>query len=226
MPRLTREESRLQTREKLMLAAAKMFAREGLGGASIDRIAEEAGYTKGAFYSNFDSKEDIFLQLIETTTRQNIEKIETALAGVSDPEEIIEAVCAWANSHTHEPDMRPLVLDLVRHAKQYPVYVILLTHRIALDRRRAALPAAPEPFLARRRAAMDRAAETAPRYSDQPARRSGLRRAAAELPPNVEPAYDGITVEVAGKPHLTKPYSVIGDVTLDIPEPLDLVFRP
>jgi AcrR family transcriptional regulator len=93
MPRMTREESRLQTREKLMLAAAMMFAREGLGGASIDRIAEEAGFTKGAFYSNFDSKEDIFLQLIEATARQNIERIETALAGVSDPDEIIEAVC-------------------------------------------------------------------------------------------------------------------------------------
>lgn len=118
MPRMTREESRLQTREKLMLAAARMFAREGLGGASIDRIAEEAGYSKGAFYSNFESKEDIFLQLIEATTRQNIEKIKTALAGVTDPQEIIEAVCAWANAHTHEPDMRPLVLDLVRHAKQ------------------------------------------------------------------------------------------------------------
>lgn len=118
MPRLTREESRTLTREKLMLAAAKVFAREGLGGASIDRIAEEAGYTKGAFYSNFESKEDIFLQLVEVTTKQNIERIETALAGVSEPEEIIDTVCAWANAHTHEPDMRPLVLDLIRHAKQ------------------------------------------------------------------------------------------------------------
>jgi hypothetical protein len=56
--------------------------------------------------------------LAERISRQNIEKIETALAGLSDPEEIIEAICEWANAHTHEPDMRPLVLDLVRHAKQ------------------------------------------------------------------------------------------------------------
>ena len=59
--RLTREESRAVTREKLLASAYEVMAREGYEGASIDRIAEEAGFSKGAFYSNFDSKEEIFL---------------------------------------------------------------------------------------------------------------------------------------------------------------------
>ena len=64
--RLTREESRAVTREKLLASAYEVMAREGYEGASIDRIAEEAGFSKGAFYSNFESKDEIFLELLET----------------------------------------------------------------------------------------------------------------------------------------------------------------
>ncbi|TIS14873.1 MAG: helix-turn-helix transcriptional regulator, partial [Mesorhizobium sp.] len=65
MARLTREQSQALTREKLLASASEMVARDGYSGASIERIAEEAGFSKGAFYSNFTNKEDIFLQLLE-----------------------------------------------------------------------------------------------------------------------------------------------------------------
>jgi AcrR family transcriptional regulator len=64
MARLTREESRERTRGLLLAAGRSVFARSGYGGASIDMIAETAGFSKGAFYSNFDSKEAIFLELL------------------------------------------------------------------------------------------------------------------------------------------------------------------
>jgi len=63
--RLSREESRLQTRERLLEAAAEVFSREGFEAASVDEVAEEAGFSKGAVYSNFASKEELFLTLLD-----------------------------------------------------------------------------------------------------------------------------------------------------------------
>lgn len=63
--RLSRQESRLQTRERLLEAAALVFSRRGYHAASVEEIAEEAGFSKGAVYSNFASKEDLFLALLD-----------------------------------------------------------------------------------------------------------------------------------------------------------------
>jgi AcrR family transcriptional regulator len=63
--RLTREEKKAQTRERLLDAAQTVFARRGFLAASLDEIAEEAGLTKGAVYSNFDSKEDLFQAVLD-----------------------------------------------------------------------------------------------------------------------------------------------------------------
>ena len=60
-----RGERRLITRAQLLDAAERVFARDGLRGASVDKIALEAGYSTGAVYSNFKGKEDLFLTLIE-----------------------------------------------------------------------------------------------------------------------------------------------------------------
>jgi AcrR family transcriptional regulator len=63
--RLGREERRAQTRERLLDAAADVFNRLGYHGASLEAVAEAAGYTKGAVYSNFASKADLFVALAE-----------------------------------------------------------------------------------------------------------------------------------------------------------------
>jgi len=57
---LTREEKKAETRRQLLDAAATVFARRGFAAASLDEVAEEAGLTKGAVYSNFESKQDLF----------------------------------------------------------------------------------------------------------------------------------------------------------------------
>jgi AcrR family transcriptional regulator len=70
--RLTREESRAQTRSTLMAVGRRHFLRYGLGGAVAEKIAEDAGYSRGALYSNFDGKEDLFLAVIvEEQTRHS-----------------------------------------------------------------------------------------------------------------------------------------------------------
>lgn len=67
--RLTREQSKAITQDKILHAAAKAFARRGFSGAAVDEIAEMAGFSRGAFYSNFESKDDLFLQLVERQLR-------------------------------------------------------------------------------------------------------------------------------------------------------------
>jgi AcrR family transcriptional regulator len=63
--RLTREESREQTRLRLLDAAAVAIAKKGLTATSVEDIAGQAGYTRGAFYSNFKSKTDLFIELLK-----------------------------------------------------------------------------------------------------------------------------------------------------------------
>src|SRR6478672_13456223 len=70
---LTPERRRAMTREHLIEAAAVVFARDGYHGASLDDVAATAGFTKGAVYSNFKSKEDLFLALVD-------HRIETQMA--------------------------------------------------------------------------------------------------------------------------------------------------
>jgi AcrR family transcriptional regulator len=78
--RLTRQESRLETRTRLLESATQLFARGGYEGASVDLIAESAGYSKGAFYSNFESKEAIFLELLDAHKRREIDALAQLLA--------------------------------------------------------------------------------------------------------------------------------------------------
>jgi AcrR family transcriptional regulator len=63
--RLTREESRAQTRATLVAVGRRHFLRYGLGGAVAEKIAEDAGYSRGALYSNFDGKEELFLAVMQ-----------------------------------------------------------------------------------------------------------------------------------------------------------------
>jgi AcrR family transcriptional regulator len=87
MKRLTRKESQAHTRECLMRSAGHVFARRGLQQASIDEVAEDAGFTKGAFYANFKSKEELFLAMLDERFAKRIEDIEAAIAAEGDAAE-------------------------------------------------------------------------------------------------------------------------------------------
>jgi AcrR family transcriptional regulator len=62
--RLTRAERQAQTRRELLDAAARVFVKRGFTGSSVEEISAEAGYTRGAFYSNFRSKNELFVELL------------------------------------------------------------------------------------------------------------------------------------------------------------------
>jgi AcrR family transcriptional regulator len=77
--RLTRAEKRERTYEELLLAAEKLFVERGFHATSVDEIAFEAGYTKGAVYSNFESKEDLFFAVYERRAERAMAEIEEVL---------------------------------------------------------------------------------------------------------------------------------------------------
>ena len=87
MARMTREERRAHTRSCLMAAAGRIFSSQGLQQASIDDVAEEAGFTKGAFYANFRSKEELFLAMLDERFAARLEQIERVLASDGGLEE-------------------------------------------------------------------------------------------------------------------------------------------
>jgi AcrR family transcriptional regulator len=63
--RLTRAESQARTRAALIDAAGRVFIERGFAGSSVEAIAAEAGFTRGAFYANFGSKEELFAELLQ-----------------------------------------------------------------------------------------------------------------------------------------------------------------
>lgn len=68
---------RERTRERLLDAAFTVFAHQGIHGASIEAVCEAAGFTRGAFYSNFSSKEELFLALAERAVRTQLISLES-----------------------------------------------------------------------------------------------------------------------------------------------------
>jgi AcrR family transcriptional regulator len=95
--RLTREERREQTREQLIDAAERRFKRDGFHATSIDAIAEEAGYTKGAVYSNFAGKEALFFAVYERHVDQRAAALEAAITQAPSKREEIRAAVAGAD---------------------------------------------------------------------------------------------------------------------------------
>jgi AcrR family transcriptional regulator len=74
MSRVRTRPTRDDTREKLFEAAARLFEEQGIGGASIEDIAAAAGFTRGAFYSNFKSKDELIISMIEDHVAQSIRR--------------------------------------------------------------------------------------------------------------------------------------------------------
>jgi AcrR family transcriptional regulator len=77
--RLTREQSKAATREKLLDAARQVFAARGFHGASVEEIAAAAGFSTGALYSNFDGKEDLFLVLMDREVSAHAREVADAV---------------------------------------------------------------------------------------------------------------------------------------------------
>ncbi|MGQ7932943.1 TetR/AcrR family transcriptional regulator [Paraburkholderia sp. D1E] len=122
-PRLSREESRLQTRAHLLAAAKRLFVERGFGATSLRDIAAEAGYTQGAFYSNFASKEELFVELMRERSKAQVTDIAQTL---SDPaasaDDILNALEVWAQTLDAEPEWSVLGVEFKLQGRRNPVF--------------------------------------------------------------------------------------------------------
>ncbi|HEY8024855.1 MAG TPA: helix-turn-helix domain-containing protein [Burkholderiaceae bacterium] len=123
MQRLNREESQARTRSLLVDAARSEIARKGFAKSSVRDIADAAGFSQGAFYSNFTSKEDILLEVVRQHQLQERAKIEAAMAGAQgDAAGAMAGIQRWAATIHADPDAAALALELQLQAQRSPAF--------------------------------------------------------------------------------------------------------
>jgi len=117
---LTRTQQQAVTRERLLAAAEQVFARCGYGGASIDLITSEAGYSKGAIYSNFESKEAVFLELLRLYMERDMAELKRIVS--LDPDKLSAAVTGWLEVMHADRDCPLLMTELQLQARRSPAF--------------------------------------------------------------------------------------------------------
>ena len=93
--RLTRSESAAVTRRRLLEAAQDLFLERGFHGASLEAVAERAGFTKGAVYSRFASKGDLFVELLAARRVETIRGFEALAAEAGTRADLLRAISRW-----------------------------------------------------------------------------------------------------------------------------------
>jgi len=117
--RTARKESQAETRTSLLESAARLFTKRGMDGTSVEEIAADAGYTKGAFYANFKSKEELFLAMLDEHFAAEIERMDRALSGSGDPgEEARHAAKEFTDHVFHEAEWPLLYFQFAAQASR------------------------------------------------------------------------------------------------------------
>lgn len=115
--RRSRKEQQATTRSKLMRAAGRVFCRHGLEGASIDQVAADAGFTKGAFYANFRSKEELFLAMLDERFARRIATIDAVLASDSSDADVVqEGARDFREAVVGDPEWERLFFEFAAYA--------------------------------------------------------------------------------------------------------------
>jgi AcrR family transcriptional regulator len=148
--RLTRAEKREQTRDDLVAAADRLFVEGGFHATSLDQIAAAAGYTKGAVYSNFASKEDLFFAVYER--RAGVAEAQMTDLLAADPAAGLARVSSdTSGRHGRDDGWLAVFFEFWAHVIRHPE----LRGRFATIHRRVQVPIAD----ALERVAADRGAE-------------------------------------------------------------------
>jgi AcrR family transcriptional regulator len=118
----TPERRKQRTREALLDAAAMVFARRGFQGASLDEIAEEAGYTRGAIYKHFADKEELFQEVNVRFNERTFAQFDQMLGmdlhmGADDVEQVTDQ---WRRMVEHDREFRIVGLEFLLHALRNP----------------------------------------------------------------------------------------------------------
>jgi AcrR family transcriptional regulator len=109
---LTQAQRKERTRARLVETARRVFLERGFHGASLDDIADNAGYSKGAVYSNFASKADLFLAVLDAHFEERAREYADVTLDGGDLEEVYRAVARFRlQAEEREPRWEPLLLE-------------------------------------------------------------------------------------------------------------------
>jgi AcrR family transcriptional regulator len=108
------------TRDLLLRAAEQVFARVGYEKAQVEEIAEAAGFSKGALYAHFKSKEELFLGLYETKTASSLAKLRHALEGAPTRDGKIDAFRSFYINLSREKDWALITLEVKLFTRRHP----------------------------------------------------------------------------------------------------------
>lgn len=119
----------MQTRERLIKSATQLFIKSGFAGTSLRDIAEEAGYSQGAFYSNFPCKEAVLLEILKRHTAFEDEELE-AIVGNEDHsiEQVLDALELWCEKFEKDRNWSILAIELQLHALRSPTFAASYAH--------------------------------------------------------------------------------------------------
>jgi AcrR family transcriptional regulator len=117
--------TRDETRDKLFEAATRMFEEQGIGSASIEAIAAAAGFSRGAFYSNFKSKDELIIAMLEDHVERSIERHLDLLAQHENIDDFLNALKSMDRSKQDPLGRAPLlhmemILFVARAEKRRP----------------------------------------------------------------------------------------------------------
>jgi len=132
----TPKRRRSATRARLLEGALEVFAERGFHGASVEDICDRAGFTRGAFYSNFASKDELVLALFQATTDRLLEQIAALLPDLANqPGTLLDAVLGLLDEAA--PDQRQWYListEFTLHALRHPEAAAALNQQRAMFR--------------------------------------------------------------------------------------------
>ncbi|ONI75098.1 TetR family transcriptional regulator [Actinosynnema sp. ALI-1.44] len=110
MPRLTRAESQARTRTRLLEVASELFLRDGYAATSLEKVADAAGYTRGAVYSNFRNKDELCMAVLDEIRAARVEDI-LAILRADTLDERVHLFEAWAERVVGDPGWTRLELE-------------------------------------------------------------------------------------------------------------------
>lgn len=120
MTRLSRAESQALTRSRLVEVARDLFLREGYAKTSLERVAEEAGFSKGAVYSNFAGKDELCLAVMDSIQGEVADAVLHALGDADSFEEALAAFDLWAERRLGDPDWSALEAEFAARSRRDP----------------------------------------------------------------------------------------------------------
>lgn len=118
--KISRAEKQAETRERLVAQARAMFLDIGYAATSLEKVAIEAGYSKGAVYSNFDGKEELCLEVLDAIHREKVRGVAKIFSGEGDLETQLDVFVAWAQEELVDPRWTTLEFEFAAASSRNP----------------------------------------------------------------------------------------------------------